>query len=85
MLNNLEKIISTVLGAVDATGVCAIISKGWSDLVGSENENIYWIGDCPYKWLFQHVAAVVHHGGAGTTVCGLRNGKPTTIIPFFGE
>jgi UDP:flavonoid glycosyltransferase YjiC (YdhE family) len=31
------------------------------------------------------VAAVVHHGGAGTTACGLRNGKPTVIIPFFGE
>ena len=28
---------------------------------------------------------VVHHGGAGTTACGLLNGKPTTIVPFFGE
>jgi len=52
---------------------------------GDENPNIYYIGDCPHEWLFQHVAAVVHHGGAGTTACGLRNGKPTTIIPFFGE
>jgi len=36
-------------------------------------------------WLFQHVAAVVHHGGAGTTACGLQNGRPTVIVPFFGE
>lgn len=37
------------------------------------------------EWLFKHVAAVIHHGGAGTTACGLLNGCPTGIIPFFGE
>lgn len=37
------------------------------------------------EWLFKRVAAVVHHGGAGTTACGLVNGRPTTIVPFFGE
>lgn len=37
------------------------------------------------EWLFQHVSAVIHHGGAGTTACGLRHGRPTAIIPFFGE
>lgn len=37
------------------------------------------------EWLFQHVSAVVHHGGAGTAACGLANGCPTAIIPFFGE
>ena len=29
--------------------------------------------------------AVIHHGGAGTTAAGLRAGKPTLIIPFFGD
>jgi len=37
------------------------------------------------EWLFKQVACVVHHGGAGTTACGLLNGCPTTIVPFFGE
>lgn len=37
------------------------------------------------EWLFKRVAAVIHHGGAGTTACGLINGRPTTIVPFFGE
>jgi UDP:flavonoid glycosyltransferase YjiC (YdhE family) len=31
------------------------------------------------------VAAVVHHGGAGTTAAGLRYGKPTLVCPFFGD
>lgn len=77
--------MEVVLDAVQAVGVRAIISKGWSDLAGSDHPDIYWIGDCPHEWLFQHVAAVVHHGGAGTTACGLRYGRPTTIVPFFGE
>ena len=33
------------------------------------------IGSCPHSWLFQRVAAVVHHGGAGTTAAGLRVAK----------
>jgi sterol 3beta-glucosyltransferase len=31
------------------------------------------------------MSAVVHHGGAGTTMAGLRAGKPTVICPFFGD
>lgn len=85
VLDNPEEMISVILEAVRVSNARAIISKGWSNLAGSESEDIYWIGDCPHEWLFQHVAAVVHHGGAGTTACGLRNGKPTTIVPFFGE
>jgi len=29
------------------------------------------------------MAAVVHHGGAGTTAEGLRAGVPTVVIPFI--
>jgi len=28
------------------------------------------------------VAAVVHHGGAGTTGAGLRSGVPSIVVPF---
>ncbi|HMQ54933.1 MAG TPA: glycosyltransferase, partial [Anaerolineae bacterium] len=36
-------------------------------------------------WLFPQMAALVHHGGAGTTAAGLRAGVPAIIIPFFGD
>lgn len=71
--------------AVRRLGVRAIISRGWSKLGGSSSHDIFYLGDCPHEWLFQHVSAVVHHGGAGTTACGLRFGKPTVIVPFFGD
>ena len=38
-----------------------------------------------HDWLFPRVKAVVHHGGAGTTAIGLKCGKPTMIVPFFGD
>ncbi|OQD93177.1 hypothetical protein PENSOL_c034G04596 [Penicillium solitum] len=79
------RINAAILDAVNAAGVRVIISKGWSNLGGNNSENVYFIGDCPHEWLFQHVAAVVHHGGAGTTACGLRNARPTIIVPFFGD
>jgi UDP:flavonoid glycosyltransferase YjiC (YdhE family) len=74
-----------LLEAVKITGVRAIISRGWSDLSGGDNKNVFWLGDCPHEWLFQQVTAVIHHGGAGTTACGLLNGRPTAVVPFFGE
>jgi UDP:flavonoid glycosyltransferase YjiC (YdhE family) len=39
----------------------------------------------PHDWLFPRVSAVVHHGGAGTTAIGVALGKPTIIVPFFGD
>ncbi|OJJ66142.1 hypothetical protein ASPBRDRAFT_60002 [Aspergillus brasiliensis CBS 101740] len=85
MVENPDFITATVVNAVNAVGVQAIISRGWSNLSGTDHENIYYIGDCPHEWLFEQMAAIVHHGGAGTTACGSRKSKPTLIIPFFGE
>ncbi|RJE26465.1 hypothetical protein PHISCL_01175 [Aspergillus sclerotialis] len=85
VVDNPEKLVDNVLKAVEMAGVRAIVSQGWSQLAGRPDTNVFYIGDCPHTWLFQHVAAVVHHGGAGTTACGLLNGRPTTIIPFFGD
>jgi len=45
------------------------------------------LGNIPHDWLFdnERVAAVVHHGGAGTTAIGLAKGRPTVVVPFFGD
>ncbi|KAG8423021.1 hypothetical protein J3459_009819 [Metarhizium acridum] len=82
-----EKLTQVIVQAVEDVGVRAIVSKGWSKLGQNqpESENIFYLGDCPHEWLFKHVCAVVHHGGAGTTACGLLNGRPTAIVPFFGD
>ncbi|KAI8941132.1 hypothetical protein NX059_002370 [Plenodomus lindquistii] len=72
--------------AVEKAGVRAIISKGWGGFGADQvPDNIYFIGNCPHDWLFQRVSCVVHHGGAGTTAAGIALGKPTVVVPFFGD
>ncbi|KPA38834.1 udp- transferase [Fusarium langsethiae] len=87
VIDDADKLTAILVDAVKATGVRAIISKGWSKLGANQpaDRDIFYLGDCPHEWLFQQVTAVIHHGGAGTTACGLLNGKPTAIVPFFGE
>src|SRR5262249_1974915 len=46
---------------------------------------IFSLDEIPHSWLFPRVAAVVHHGGVGTTAAGLRAGKPTVVCPFFHD
>ena len=47
--------------------------------------NVFCIGRCPHDWLLPKMAAVIHHGGAGTVGAGLRLGLPTMCCPFFGD
>ena len=83
-----EALTTLILEAVSKTGVRALISKGWGGIGGQETRlpsNVYMLGNCPHDWLFKRVSCVVHHGGAGTTAAGIACGKPTVIVPFFGD
>jgi UDP:flavonoid glycosyltransferase YjiC (YdhE family) len=72
--------------AVKLAKVRAIVSKGWGGVgTGDVPDDVYLIGNCPHDWLFKRVSCVVHHGGAGTTAAGIALGKPTVVVPFFGD
>jgi UDP:flavonoid glycosyltransferase YjiC (YdhE family) len=43
------------------------------------------VGEVPYGWLFERVAAVIHHGGAGTIAEALRAGCPSVTVPHYGD
>lgn len=83
-----KKLTLLLLEAVNLAGVRAIISQGWGEL-GSEDlvipPNVHFIGNCPHDWIFEKVSCVVHHGGAGTTAAAMACGKPSIIVPFFGD
>jgi UDP:flavonoid glycosyltransferase YjiC (YdhE family) len=49
---------------------------------GKLPDEIFAVEAIPHDWLFPRMAAVVHHGGAGTTAAGLRAGLPSVIVPF---
>lgn len=42
--------------------------------------NVHLLGTTPHEWLFARTAAIVHHGGAGTTTAALRSAKPSSVI-----
>ncbi|KAI9806495.1 MAG: hypothetical protein M1833_003682 [Piccolia ochrophora] len=77
-----------IFEAVKKAGVRALVSKGWGGLGVDElgvPEEVFMLGNVPHDWLFTHVSCVVHHGGAGTTAAGIALGKPTVVVPFFGD
>ena len=75
-----------VLQALQQLGQRAVLATGWGGLKVEEvPPSIFVLDSVPHDWLFPQVAAVVHHGGAGTTGAGLRAGKPTVICPFVGD
>jgi hypothetical protein len=51
----------------------------------TQSQELFMLGDCPHNWLFGNMACVVHHGEAGTRAVGIKAGKSTVIIPFFGD
>jgi len=60
----------------------AIVSRGWADLSRVDHEpDCLVIGEVNQQALFTRVAAVVHHGGAGTTTIAARAGAPQVVIP----
>lgn len=81
-----RKITELILKAVEMAGCRAILLGGWSGLGGADlPDMVLTIEYAPHEWLFPRCAAVVHHGGAGTTAAGLRAGVPSMIVPFFAD
>lgn len=74
-----------VLDALKATGKRAIINAGGGMEERPNTEDVFFVKSVPHEWLFPHMSAVVHHGGAGTTAAALRSGVPQVIIPFGND
>jgi sterol 3beta-glucosyltransferase len=78
-----EKASRIVLDALRQSGQRAVMATGWGGLDQSDlPDEVFVVKSVPHDWLFPRMAAVVHHGGAGTTGAGLRAGVPGIVIPF---
>lgn len=70
--------------AIRATGVRAVVDAAWGGIRPSDlDSRALAIDPSPFDWLLPRVAAVVHHGGIGTTAAALAAGRPQVVCPFM--
>ncbi|WP_345700852.1 glycosyltransferase [Kitasatospora terrestris] len=75
-----ERLSRTVVTALRTAGLRGIVQRGWAGL-HAEGEDVLTVDELPHSLLFPRTAAVVHHGGAGTTAATLRAGVPSVPVP----
>ncbi|MGH2537015.1 MAG: glycosyltransferase [Candidatus Promineifilaceae bacterium] len=81
-----ERLLEMALAALRRTGQRGLLFAGARGLdLGGLPGSVMAVGAVPHDWLFPQVAAVVHHGGAGTTASALWAGRPSVGIPGFWD
>jgi len=68
--------------AVRAQGRRVVLGRGWAQLAPvDDRDDCFVVGEVSHQALFRRVAAVVHHGGAGTTTAATMSGAPQVVVP----
>lgn len=81
-----EGMTQLALSALEQSGQRGLLLTGWGGIQPADLPNtVFKIESAPHDWLFPRMAAVVHHGGAGTTAAGLRAGVPSILVPHFAD
>jgi UDP:flavonoid glycosyltransferase YjiC (YdhE family) len=68
-----------------------LVQAGWANLDATylpasvDRSSIFFAGAIPHAWLFARAAAVIHHGGIGTSAQALRCGCPMLVEPYGND
>ncbi|MBE0626365.1 MAG: glycosyltransferase family 1 protein [Burkholderiales bacterium] len=83
---DLDDATRLMLGAVKLAGCRAIVQSHW-DVVNTmpEDAQIYRLSSAPHTQIFPLCAAIVHHGGAGTTQTALRCARPSVVVAHITD
>ncbi|WP_409484522.1 glycosyltransferase [Arsenicicoccus dermatophilus] len=80
-----------VAEAITRAGVRAVVLRGHADLdpaphlPAQTRDDVLVVDRAPHAWLLPRCAAVVGHGGAGTTAAALHAGVPQLVVPHMGD
>jgi UDP:flavonoid glycosyltransferase YjiC (YdhE family) len=81
-----QHVTGLVQQALAQTGQRGVLLTGWGGLTReTAPDNLCFVDEVPHAWLFPRMAAVIHHGGAGTTGAALRAGVPSLLTPLVGD
>ena len=76
--------MAVIVAAARSSGQRAVIGKFWDEPSEfSDSDDIFFIQKYPHLKLFPKMAAVIHHGGAGTTATAAISGVPQIIVPHL--
>jgi UDP:flavonoid glycosyltransferase YjiC (YdhE family) len=84
---DVARLTRAILEGAGAGGRRLLLSKGWAGIGGGHLPPDVMVvqGSMPHAKLFPRMAAVVHHGGAGTTASALRAGVPQVVVPHMAD
>jgi len=86
---NPQQTTQLVQEALQRSGQRGVLVTGWGGLSTADlphpSAGLFTLDSIPHAWLFPRAAAVVHHGGSGTTGAGLRAGVPSVLVPHAGD
>jgi len=81
-LQSAKDAVGTAIAAIRAQGHRVVLARGWADAgLADDGNDCIAIGEINQQALFPRVAAVIHHGGAGSTTTAARAGAPQVIVP----
>lgn len=78
--------LRTLTEAARQAGCRAVIQASrWEECGFRSDGRIMYVSASPHHLIFPRCAAVVHHGGAGTTQSATLAGKPSIVIAHISE
>jgi sterol 3beta-glucosyltransferase/vancomycin aglycone glucosyltransferase len=81
-----REIVDILIEAARMAGCRAIIQANWDEVRDlPESPDIYCMICAPHRHIFPYCAAVVHHGGAGTTQAATIAGVPSIVVEHSSD
>ncbi|WP_300542556.1 glycosyltransferase [Maricaulis sp.] len=80
-----SRLVDASVTGLARAGLRGVIARGWAALPDRSADHVHFMDGAPHDRLFPRCAAIVHHGGAGTTGAALAAGRPSLIVPFMAD
>ncbi|HZR51223.1 MAG TPA: glycosyltransferase [Streptosporangiaceae bacterium] len=81
-----QDVARVAIEAIRAQRRRVLLARGWADLAAVDGgDDCFVVGEVNQQALFGRVAAVAHHGGAGTTTIATRAGAPQVVVPVWAD